>query len=70
MGAPLKGLVRGRTIVLDEAVPPLEGKRVVVLLEPLEEPIPGSEQTVQAWQSWVASGPQGPIEIDSAPELP
>jgi hypothetical protein len=70
MAAPLKGLVQGKTVVLDEAVPPLEGKRVLVVLEPVEEPALTREQNSEAWRSWVASGPQGPIEIDVTPERP
>lgn len=37
MASPLKGLVQGRTVVLDEAIPPLDGKRVRVVLEPVDE---------------------------------
>lgn len=56
--------------MLDEAVPALDGKRVVVALEPLEEPVPAlGELDMAAWRLWVASGPQGPIEIDGEPEV-
>jgi hypothetical protein len=37
MGVPLRGLVQGVTVVLDESVPPLDGKRVFVVLEPVDE---------------------------------
>ena len=62
MTAPLKGLVQGRTVVLDEAIPPLEGKRVRVVLEPVDEPDLTSASNAEAWRQWLAHGPQGPIE--------
>jgi hypothetical protein len=71
MAAPLHGLVQGNTVVLDEAAPPpLEGKRVLVVLEPVEEPALTHEQHSEAWRAWVASGPQGPIEDEGEPEFP
>jgi hypothetical protein len=39
-----KGLVRGRTIELESAVPEMDGQRVRVVLEPVEEPRLSSEQ--------------------------
>jgi hypothetical protein len=72
MGAPLKGLVKGNTVVLDELVPPLEGKRVLVVLEPAEEPetTMDARQSRETWNAWAASGPQGPIEDDGEPSFP
>jgi hypothetical protein len=73
MATPLKGLVRGRTVVLDESVPPLEGKRVLVVLEPADEEQPVElehSQNLEAWNAWIASGPQGPIEDDDEPAFP
>ena len=70
VAAPLHGLVHGNTVVLDEAVPPLEGKRVLVVLEPVEEPTLTREQNLEVWRQWVAHGPQGPIEDEGEPEFP
>lgn len=70
MAAPLKGLVQGRTVVLDEAIPPLEGKRVRVVLEPVDEPDLTAAANVEAWRQWLASGAQGPIEDEGEPEFP
>jgi hypothetical protein len=70
MVASLKGMVQGKTVVLDEAVPPLEGKRVLVVLELVEEPAPTHEQNLETWRQWVASGPQGPIQDDGEPAFP
>jgi hypothetical protein len=72
VGSPLKGLVKGNTVVLDESVPPLEGKRVLVVLEPAEEPEANvdPQQNREAWNAWAASGPQGPIEDDGEPTFP
>lgn len=73
MTAPLKGLVRGNTVVLDESVPPLDGKRVLVVLEPADDEQPADldrRKNLEAWSAWVASGPQGPIEDDDEPTFP
>jgi hypothetical protein len=68
----LTGWVHGNTIRLDSPVPPLEGRRVLVRIEPAEDPETTLTPDVQArhWQSWVERGPQGPIEDDGDPELP
>lgn len=70
MAAPLQGLVHGNTVVLDEAVPPLDGKRVLVVLEPVDEQALTPAQKVDAWRAWVATGAQGPIEDEGEPEFP
>jgi hypothetical protein len=70
MTRPLKGLVQGNTVVLDELVPPLDGKRVLVVLEAVEEPQLTREQNVAAWNEWVATGSQGPLEDDDGPAFP
>jgi hypothetical protein len=56
------GLVRGATIELEGAVPEMEGKRVHVVLEAIEEPRISAEKQRELWQAWVERGPQGPIE--------
>ena len=56
------GLVHGMTIELDSAVPEMEGKRVRVLVEILDEARVPPGQQRELWQAWVEHGPQGPIE--------
>jgi len=72
MTAARQGILHGQTIELDQAVPPLEGRRVRVLIEPLEETevVLSPEAQAQLWQSWAEKGPQGPIELDDEPEIP
>jgi len=70
--AALAGTLHGNTITLDSAVPPLEGRRVRVVIEPLDE---GEvtltpNQQAQLWRAWVERGPQGPIAEDEEPEFP
>ncbi len=62
------GVVHGSTITLDAPVPPLEGRRVRVLLEVIdgEEIALSAAQQEDLWREWVAHGPQGPIEDDSS----
>ena len=54
-----QGTVRGNTITLDTAIPPLEGKRVLVLIEPLGggENQLSPETRSRVWQEWVEKGP-------------
>lgn len=68
----LTGWVHGNTITLEAPVPPFEGKRVLVRIEPVEDMEAALPSDVQArlWQTWVETGPQGPIEEDGDPELP
>ena len=64
------GLVRGRTIELESAVPEMDGQRVRVVLEPVEEPRLSSEQQRELWQAWVDRGPQGPIDDGPDTDIP
>ena len=65
------GLLRGTTIELEDPVPEMEGKRVRVLLEPLDdEQRLAAEEQRDAWRQWVEHGPQGPIEDGEDTELP
>ena len=59
------GVVHGRQVELEESVPSLEGKRVRVRLEVLEDEksLSHSDQ-IEIWRKWAESGPQGPIEDD------
>ena len=69
MSTALKGTVHGRTVELDQQVERLEGQRVLVLLEPIEEPATVPLDTEEAWRTWVTKGPDGPIEDDD-PSFP
>lgn len=70
MTAALKGRLQGNTITLESTIPPLEGKRVHVLVEPIEEEIELSvKEQAELWREWAERGPQGPISDEDA-ELP
>ena len=62
MSGALTGRLHGTTIELDAPVPPLDGQRVRVVLEPLDEAELSPEATSAAWSAWVVRGPHGPIE--------
>jgi hypothetical protein len=65
------GLLRGTTIELEDPVPEMDGKRVRVVLEPLdEEPRLTAEEQRQAWREWIERGPQGPIEDAEDTDVP
>jgi hypothetical protein len=68
----LTGWVHGNTITLETPVPPFEGKRVLIRLEPAEDLDAALSLEMQArlWRDWAESGPQGPIEDDGEPEFP
>jgi hypothetical protein len=69
MGTALKGTVHGRTVELDQQVDRLDGQRVLVVLEPIEETAVATPEAAEAWRSWVERGPDGPIE-DEEPSFP
>lgn len=66
MGHALTGTLHGRQLTLDAALPALEGQRVRVSIEPLDDPDPvlSAEAQRALWQEWRERGPQGPIEDD------
>jgi hypothetical protein len=70
MATSKTGLVRGRIIELESAVPEMDGQRVRVVLEPVEEPRLSAEQQRELWQAWVERGPQGPIEDGPDTDIP
>jgi hypothetical protein len=70
MATSKTGLVRGRTIELESAVPEMEGQRVRVVLEPVDEPRLSNEQQRELWQAWIERGPQGPIEDGPDTDVP
>ena len=70
MSAALTGRIHGSVIELDAPVPALEGQRVRVVVEPVDEPAIGADALRDAWNSWVTTGPDGPIADDDEPEFP
>ncbi len=62
MSACFTGRVQGNTIVLDEAVPPLDGQRVRVIVEAVESVDVSMAEQRLAWQAWLDHGPQGPLD--------
>lgn len=64
------GIVRGTTIELEGAVPEMDGQRVHVVLEAVEEPRLSAERQRELWQAWVDRGPQGPIDDGGDTEFP
>ena len=69
--AAATGIVHGKTITLDAPVPPLEGRRVRLTIELVEDEVKLSdEQQRAAWAAWVERGPLGPIDDDGEPEFP
>jgi hypothetical protein len=69
MGTALKGTVHGRTVELDQQVDRLDGQRVLVVLEEIDEPALSAAEEAAAWRTWVELGPDGPIEDDD-PSFP
>ena len=77
MLAPMRQLVgtgtlHGSTIELDAPVPPLEGRRVRVLLEnaePTDATLSSDDQT-RLWREWEIQGPQGAIDANEEVEFP
>ena len=70
MSVPVTGRVHGTTLELDKPVPPLEGKRVLALLELVDEPELSASEQQDAWANWVARGLHGPIDDEGEPEFP
>lgn len=64
------GLLRGTTIELERKVPEMDGKRVHVLLEPMDEEPLSARQQREFWQAWAEKGPDGPIEDGIDTETP
>ena len=64
------GLLKGTTIELEGPVPELDGKRVRVVLESIEDLHLAAEQQRELWLSWIENGPQGPIDDAPDTDLP
>ena len=68
MHTAVTGIVHGSTVALDEPVPPLEGQRVRVTLEPLpsDELELSAEEQSRMLREWAERGAQGPLDADDA----
>ena len=68
MSESLTGRIHGKTITLDSPIPPLDGQRVRVSLEPFSESDLqlSPEENTRLFEEWVKRGPQGPLEDDGA----
>jgi hypothetical protein len=69
MTTAIRGILNGVTLTLDVPVPPLDGKRVQVIIEPAEtEPSEARDLTsienTAFLREWARRGPQGPIDDD------
>jgi hypothetical protein len=64
------GVLHGKTVVLDEAVPPLDGLRVRVILQPVDDSDVdvSRPETERLWQEWMAHGPHGPVPVEDEEE--
>ena len=68
MSAALTGRVHGRIIELDAPVPDLEGQRVRVLVEAVDEP--DTAVLRRAWNDWLSKAEDSPLTDDDEPEFP
>ena len=66
------GELKGNVITLVSALPRLDGRRVRVAVEPIDESEVelGAQAQTSLWSEWAARGPQGPIDDESEPEFP
>ncbi len=51
-------------------MPEMDGKRVRVVLEPVEEQRLSVQQQREFWRTWIERGPQGPIEDGPDTDIP
>jgi hypothetical protein len=67
-----RGVLRGNLITLDTPIPVLEGRRVLVSVEPAvdDEPAVSAALQAQEWREWVESGPQGPLNDETEVGFP
>jgi len=68
----LTGKLEGRTILLDEEIPSLQGQRVSVVVTsvPDHELELSAKEQRDLWDEWEKRGPQGPIEDDGEADFP
>ena len=70
MSTSRTGLLKGKTIELEDPIPEMEGKRVHVVLEPIDETRLTDAEQRELWAQWVEHGPQGPIDDDDDTQFP
>jgi hypothetical protein len=72
MANAARGVLNGATITLDAPVPPLDGQRVRVVIEPeTENHDLTPAENAALLREWAKHGPQGPIDDDEDfPEAP
>lgn len=51
-------------------MPEMDGQRVRVMLEPVEEERLSAQQQRDLWRVWVERGPEGPIEDGVDTDIP
>ena len=68
MATEVTGVVHGSTIALDAPIPPLDGRRVRVVLEPADaaDVVLSEQEQDRMWREWVDCGPQGPLAAKDA----
>ena len=64
------GLLKGKIIELEDPIPEMEGKRVHVVLESIEERLLTDTEQRELWAQWVEHGPQGPIDDAADTQFP
>ena len=67
-----KGTIHGNNILLESPLPGLEGKKVSLQLEVIDEPdlrLSPQEQR-DAWGAWLKEGPQGPFDVEEGSDWP
>ena len=62
------GTIHGNVITLDQPLVALDGKRVRVVIVPIEDADLALDSNAQTrlWKDWIQRGPKGPIEDDDA----
>jgi hypothetical protein len=70
MATSKTGLLHGTTIELESPVPEMEGKRVRVVLEAVDELQISEQRQRELWQAWADGGPQGPIDDGAGCRVP
>lgn len=70
MAIPIRGTVHGRTVTLEAVVPPLEGRKVFVLLQLDDSGEDNRPQLEAVWEEWLKRGDEGPLEVEGAQDFP
>lgn len=62
--------MHGNTIELEHPIPEMDGQRVRVMLEAVEEQKLSAQRQSDLWRTWIEDGPQGPIEEGADTDIP